>query len=307
MPKSKILFRADSSSDIGIGHVMRNLVLASLFPKSEITFASLDLAGNINHKIKQDGHNLKILKSHSKEDLVKLVNKLECDLLIIDHYEIDKDYESYIKKNTKVSIMCMDDTYKKHSCDILLNHNIYADEKRYKNLVPKECKLLCGSRYTLLRAEFHKEIKKLRHKNSKKTKKIFLSMGGTDHSNINIKILKTLKKFKNIEVNLVTTSANKNLNSLKRYVKNQKWINLHIDSKKIAKLMRQSDFAIVSPSVSVNEVHFMKLPFIAIKTAANQTEMYKYLKRKNHPVLKSFNKKELEIKVSTLLKSFKHA
>jgi len=307
MPKSKILFRADSSSKLGIGHIMRNLVLASLFPKSEITFASLDLAGNINHKIKQDGHNLKILKSHSKENLARLVNKLECDLLIIDHYEIDKDYESYIKKNTRVSIMSIDDTYEQHSCDILLNHNIYADEKRYKNLVPKECTLLCGSKYTLLRVEFHKEVKKLKQKNSKKIKKIFLAMGGTDHSNINIKILKTLKKFKNIEVNLVTTSANKNLKSLKQYIKNQKCLKLHIDSKKIAKLMRQSDFAIISPSVSVNEVHFMKLPFIAIKTADNQNEMYKYLKRKKHLVLKSFNNKELEKKVSTLLKSLKYA
>ena len=304
---TKIIFRADSSSKIGIGHIMRDLVLASSFPKSEITFASLDLDGNINHKILQKGHNLEILKSNNKEDLVDLINKIECDLLIIDNYEIDHEYETYIKKNTSTSIMCIDDTYEKHNCDILLNHNIYADEKKYKKLVPKECDLLCGLEYTLLRDEFHIQSKKVKPNSSKKTKTVYLAMGGADHSHINIKILKTLEKMDKLKVNLVTSSSNKNLKSLKKYTKNKAWINLHIDSMKIAKLMRQSDFAIVSPSVSANEAYFMKLPFISIKTAQNQNQMYKYLKKNKFPVLQRFNKKELETKVADLLKSLKNA
>ena len=87
------------------------------------------------------------------------------------------------------------------------------------------------------------------------------------------------KNKKNIKINIVSTNANKNLEKLKDYCKNKKWINLNINSKQIAKLMSESNFAIVTPSVTVNEVHYLGLPIIAIKTAKNQIYMYKYLKK----------------------------
>ena len=75
-----------------------------------------------------------------------------------------------------------------HNSD--LNHNIYADSSKYKNLVPENCELRCGSNYTLLRDEFIKEKQKGRQsKNDKKNINIFIAMGGADHSNLNIQIL----------------------------------------------------------------------------------------------------------------------
>ena len=52
--KKNILIRADSSSTIGTGHIMRDLVLAKQFPDAHIIFATQDLPGNINHKIQED-------------------------------------------------------------------------------------------------------------------------------------------------------------------------------------------------------------------------------------------------------------
>lgn len=54
---NNILFRADSSSTIGTGHIMRDLVLAQQYPEANITFATQDLNGNINHKIIETGYN----------------------------------------------------------------------------------------------------------------------------------------------------------------------------------------------------------------------------------------------------------
>ncbi|NIB61371.1 UDP-2,4-diacetamido-2,4,6-trideoxy-beta-L-altropyranose hydrolase, partial [Francisella noatunensis subsp. orientalis] len=65
------------------------------------------------------------------------------------------------------------------------------------------------------------------------------------------------------------TIANKNLEQLVDYCKDKNWVNLHINSTKMARLMHESDFAIVTPSVTVNEVCFLNLPLIAIKTAEN--------------------------------------
>lgn len=292
--KSKnILIRADSSSIIGIGHIMRDLALALQYRCDNITFATQNLDGNINFKIKEAGYKIVIIKSNEISELSQLIKKENIDLLIIDNYDIDYIFEKQLKiKHPMLKVMVLDDTYEKHHCDILLNHNLYADSKKYKNLVPKECKLRCGSKYTLLRDEFILE---------KNRKTIFLAMGGADTANINISILKVLKKFTHIKVNVVTTSANKNLKELQEYTKNHNYIHLHIDSNEIATLMKNSDLAILTPSVIVNEAYFMGTPFLAIKTAQNQEFMYKYLK-KRYLVLDEFNEKKLYTSTKKLLK-----
>lgn len=70
-----ILFRADSSSIIGTGHIMRDLVLASQYKGANIIFATQDLDGNINHKIEEAGYKIEILNSHDIEEFIKLVKK----------------------------------------------------------------------------------------------------------------------------------------------------------------------------------------------------------------------------------------
>ncbi len=110
-----ILFRADSSSTIGIGHIMRNLVLAKRYPNDNIIFATQNLEGNINYKIEEEGYKLEILKSNSIDELNTLIKKYNIDMLIIDHYGIDYNYEKELKaKNLKLKIMALDDTYEKH-------------------------------------------------------------------------------------------------------------------------------------------------------------------------------------------------
>ena len=304
-----ILIRADSSSCIGTGHIMRDLVLAKRYKAENIIFAVRELDGNINYKIDEEGYNKLILQTNDFEELDKIIKELNIDMIVIDHYEINYNFEKKLKDlNPNLKIFVFDDTYEKHFCDILLNHNISADKKKYKNLVLKHCELRCGSKYTLLRDEFieaKKQNKKIRK--DRKIKTIFIAMGGADHSNINIDILKTIKKVRknhkqNIKVNIVTTNANKNLEKLKVYCKNKKWINLHINSNKIAELMIKSNFAIVTPSVTVNEVYYLGLPIITIKTAENQIDMYEFLKKQKYNVLDKFKKEKLKKALKKLLK-----
>jgi len=295
--KTYYFIRADSSSKIGTGHIMRDLVLAEQFTKegAKVIFAVQDLEGNINDKIQKMGYKVALLKNNKFKHFQKLIQKYQPDLVAIDHYGIDYAYEKRLKSaNPSLKLMVLDDTYEKHYCDILLNHNISADASRYKDLVLSYCELRCGKAYTLIRKEFHK---------AKAQKRIFLAMGGADHSNVNIKILEVLKNFANIKVDLVTTHANVNLKALKKYAKDKKWIKLHINSDKIAKLMKKADFAIVTPSVTLHEILFMELPFIAIKTAENQEEMFRYLAKKGYPSLEVFDSHVLLEKLFAFLEA----
>lgn len=282
---------------------MRDLVLAKQFENSKIIFAVQELQGNINHKIIEAGYDLEILKSANIGELEALVKEKNIDMLVIDHYGIDYKFEEELKnKNPKLKIMVLDDTYEKHCCDIVLNHNIYAKKSKYKELVPHSCEVRCGSKYTLLRDEFYREKAKTRPKTKSRSTKIFIAMGGADTQNLNPKILKILKNFEHVKAVIVTTTANKNLEELKEYVKEKKWIKLYINSDKIAKLIRKSDFGIITPSVSANELYFMNKPFISIKTADNQEETRKFLKKNGFSIMRRFSEKKLNFMIKEMTK-----
>lgn len=299
-----ILFRADSSSTIGTGHIMRDLVLAEQFEDDNIIFATQVLPGNINHQIKEKNYKIEILNSNDIGELDTLIKKLHIDMIVIDHYDIDHNFEEQLKtKNPKLKIFSLDDTYEKHYCDILLNHNIYADAKKYAALVPKGCELRCGEKYTLLRDEFMEAKERKRVLTDNGIKNIFIAMGGSDIVNLNPEILKVLKKFENVQVDMVTTTANQNLKELQQFIKDKPWVNLHINSNEIARLIAMSDLAIVTPSVTMNEVWYMKIPFIAIEVAENQVFMSEFLIAKHKDVLKVFNEQKVHDLVSNYLNS----
>ena len=301
---SNILFRADSSSTIGTGHIMRDLVLAEQFKDANIIFATQDLSGNINHKIKEKNYTIKILTSNDIEELDRLIKELNIEMIVIDHYGIDYDFEKQLKiNNSTLKIMSLDDTYEKHYCDILINHNVSANPNRYMGLVPKSCEVRCGAKFTLLRDEFKTIRKRKRDISNQESLRVFLAMGGADHSNRNIDILQSLNNFDYINVNVVTTRANNNLIQLETYAEKHSRTTLHINTDKIALLMNEADFAIVTPSVTVNEALFMELPFIAIQTADNQNEIAKYLEDTGFQVLRSFDTKTLQNAVMTLVNS----
>lgn len=287
----KILVRTDSSSSIGTGHVMRDLVLAKQYDNkvNSIIFAVQELKGNLNKKIVEEGYRIEILNSNNVDELLDIVNKLKINMLIIDHYHIDYKFEKVLKTKTGVKLMVLDDLYEKHYCDILLNHNIYATPQQYTGLVPRHCELKCGKKYTLLRNEFHQIKSNPTALKNDNTFNIFLAMGGTDIANLNPKIISVLSLFQGIHVYLVTTSSNTRLTELQNKVKNKNWISLCIDTDNIATLMMKSKLAIVTASVTLNEVLYMDLPFVAIKVADNQKYMSEYLVNTNQNILEEYN------------------
>jgi spore coat polysaccharide biosynthesis predicted glycosyltransferase SpsG len=90
---------------------------------------------------------------------------------------------------------------------------------------------------------------------------------------------------------VVTTTANPNLPQLQAFAEQHPSITLHVNTQNMAHLMAQASFAIVAPSVTLNEIMFLGVPFIAIQTAENQKEMVKYLKENSLAVVEDFSEK----------------
>jgi len=282
----KILIRCDATSKIGTGHLMRSLVLAGRFREDEVAFATRVLEGDLHSLIKKSGYKCHTLQNNKVKTLLKLLKKEKTDLLIIDHYDLDMAFERELKETLPhLKIMVLDDTYEKHYCDILLNHNIYAKKKHYKDLVPKGTLLLCGEKYTLLRDEFLETSK------SDKRDSILIAMGGSDLKNHTLKILHSLPKEFSLQIHIITTAANKNIQALQKYVKEKKNITLHIQTQEVAKLALRAHFAIITPSGFANELYALQTPFIAIQSAKNQEYMSAFLEKKGYGVLKKFSQK----------------
>lgn len=297
----RVLFRADSSSTIGTGHIMRDLVLAEReFGDAKVAFAVRDLPGNVNHKIEEAGYELIRLKSDATEELAEKAESFGAETIVIDHYGIGYEEEKRLKKLTNAVLYVLDDTYERHFCDILLNHNVYADFRRYEGLVPDRCELRCGKEYTLLRKAFYR-MKKSRTL-SRGPMRALVAMGGADTAQLNLPVLKALAPFSELQVDLVTTRANPALDALYAFVDGRKNVTLYVETE-MAERMAEADFAVLTPSVTVNEAIFMELPFVAVETAQNQRYMSEYLRQSRRPLLERFEAPALQKEVAAMLES----
>lgn len=269
----KVLFRSDSSSEIGFGHIKRDLVLAKQY--EDVSFACLPLEGSLIDEIAYPVYEL---ASASIYELINLIKDGKFELLVIDHYDISIDDEKLIKFETGVKILSFDDEIKAHYCDILLNVNAYAKASDYKYLVPSYCEVRCGFSYALIRDEFYAESKEQREK----IWDYLICLGGTDIKNLSVDIASDLPRNKKIAI--ATSSSNKNLENLEKFSENNTNIKLFIDCENLAKLMNESQKLIISASSLVNEALILKANFKAICLAKNQEKLAFWLGQKGYEV-----------------------
>lgn len=298
----KILFRCDSSSTIGLGHVKRCLVLAKRLKESnkdlKIFFSTLDLEGNINLEILKSGFSIYSLKDNSVFSLDYIIKGLSIDFLVIDSYEIDITFETQLKLNNhNLKIMSFDDTLKLHNVDFILNHGIQTKKSAYKDLVPKTSKILCGSEYTLLRDEFFKKYKNKIEKNS-----VAIILGGNDVLNLSSKIAFYLLEISNkYKISVITTAVNPHLKELKQ----NKEFELLVDIDNIAEVLSCKEIVITASGGTLFEVLFLKKKFINIEVASNQNVVSDFFEKKGIKTTIKAEKlclKELEKKIEYINK-----
>jgi UDP-2,4-diacetamido-2,4,6-trideoxy-beta-L-altropyranose hydrolase len=303
MKMKKILFRCDSSSNIGLGHIKRCLVLAKRLKEYDknlkILFATQNLHGNINQEILKSGFSIYSIRDNSVEMLDYFVKGLQINLLIIDSYDIDYVYEEQLKiKNPTLKMLSFDDTIKPHKSDMVLNHGVQSQEKEYKKLLPKKTKLFCGSEYTLLRDEFLETKKTKVSRNS-----VAIILGGNDVLNLSSKIADLLLEInKKYKITVITTSVNPNIKELKE----NKNIELLVDINNMASVIAIKSLVITASGGTLFEVLALKKKFINIEVASNQKVVDKFLKNKGIKTTikaKDLTKEVLKTKIDYVKKS----
>jgi UDP-2,4-diacetamido-2,4,6-trideoxy-beta-L-altropyranose hydrolase len=284
-----VVIRADASSRIGYGHIMRCLTLADELKKhaSYASFICKSEQGNLIGFIRESG--FKVYELPTELDPIQdseytknlLENKIGYpDYLIVDHYGLDLSWEEHLKPDVG-KIMVIDDLVnRKHSCDIILNQNYGVKAQEYDGLIPPECKKLIGSSYVLLRDQF-KEIRKEIPRHSGEVKKVFIFFGGADLTNETKKAIEAMMLLNRSTISLIVQIADSNpyQKEIAKLCASLPNAILYQQVYDIAPLMAEADLAIGAGGSNTWERCCLGLPSIVMILAENQRPIVEKLSR----------------------------
>lgn len=299
------VIRADASTSIGSGHVMRCLTLAYRLKKeknAKVVFVMRVLPGNLIGVVEKQGFEvLKLLPANQKyslngyglwltvpmevdaqqtiEVLQHYLQEHSCDSvdrLIVDSYALDEQWEQVLHPYCN-EIMVIDDlANRRHDCDILLDQNFYLNkDARYAGLVPEHCKMLLGPEHALLREEFYEAKKHLRKRDGT-IKNILVFYGGSDLTNETEKAIKALVQLHDegysFTADVITGVSNFRREKIEKICSKYHFLHYYCQVSNMAEFMNKADLMLGAGGSTTWERLYMELPALVTAVAENQIQ-----------------------------------
>ncbi|MBK16592.1 MAG: UDP-2,4-diacetamido-2,4,6-trideoxy-beta-L-altropyranose hydrolase [Prochlorococcus sp. SP3034] len=283
-----VVFRVDSSNEIGGGHLTRCINIANQLKKKNINsfFILRDLQGADVNSIEYYDHRYKLIKNSidyidDAKQTIEIIKEesIKADSIIVDNYEIDNKWENLLKTKTKKLIVIDDLANKNHNCHILVNQVYDSKPNLYDGLINNSCQLFLGSKYIFLRPEFNI----LRKKSNKicdfsKITDIHIFFSSNDKQGLTIKYsVLLLKNFPELKLHISVGNYFVHLKELKDLAlkyKNISWIqnNLNIEEQ-----MAKCQIAIGTPGMTTWERACLGIPSIQLGTKDFQDNVLRKL------------------------------
>ena len=286
-----VLVFADSSNNIGQGHIFRTLSLAHELRNrgATVEYFCRPLEGNLIKEIQEKGINVhkpkctdrvestsdnmnKYLEWDAVEPVLKeIATKNNIDWALVDGYAMGEKFETSLR-DFSTRILALDDQpNRRHDCDILLDQNYSTDDTRYDTLLPNGAIKLLGQKYALIRPEFLVKRKSVSPRNGD-VKRIVLFFGGADATRESIKSLEavTLLNRPDIEFDLVIGSSNQSWVAIEKLAMEIPNLTCVFDIKDMECMLAHADLAIGAGGSSTWERCLLGLPAMLVITAENQ-------------------------------------
>lgn len=317
-----IVIRTDASLEIGTGHVMRCITIADELTKkgSKVEFICRKHVGHLGSLILSKNYQVNILDaprknfeeitpdkasgesilSHSHwlgvsqaqdaNDCYPILEAIDPDWLIVDHYGIDHSWQMSLRGVYK-QLMVIDDLADRyHQCDLLLDQTYGRQIKNYQNLVPSHCNLKLGSKYALLRTEFSQmRDYSLKGRIKPRFKKLLISMGGVDSENVTGQVLDVLGKCdlpEDLEICIVMGATSPFLDQVTHRAKYLPYkIEVKNNVNNMAEIMASMDLAIGAAGTTTWERCCLGLPSILMVLADNQKNIAESMSKNNMAIV----------------------
>lgn len=291
----KIVFRSDASNQMGVGHLMRCLTLAEVLRDrgNDTRFICRAHPGNLVELLQRKAMPVTLLPAPAEvpsvnsedysswlgvtqdedaEQTIQVLGDDRPDWLVVDHYGLGASWERRLRSHT-AKLMVLDDLANlQHDCDLLLNQN-YSDggENRYSGLIPKNCRLLLGPRYALLKPDYASYRQTLRPRDGM-VRRVLVFFGGSDPHNMTGLALDALSapEFQYLEVDVVVGANNSHRAVLEEQASVRPLTNLHGSRAHLADLMSHADLAIGAGGGTTWERMCLGLPSLVVSIAGNQ-------------------------------------
>ncbi|WP_275559190.1 UDP-2,4-diacetamido-2,4,6-trideoxy-beta-L-altropyranose hydrolase [Pseudomonas sp. 2(2015)] len=301
MDRLKVVFRADASVEIGIGHVMRCLTLADELTAqgAHCHFICRAHTGNLIEQIRSRGyqvHPLQVvtgiagnpgadrgiygywLGASQAEDsaaCAALLESIRPDWLVVDHYALDQQWEGSIAGLSRKLMVIDDLADRAHQCDLLLDQSLGRSPQDYCRWVPAHCRLLCGVQYALLRPDFSAlRGDSLQRRAAFALRNVLITMGGVDKDNVTGRILSVLETLSLATISRVTVVMGATAPWLEQVRAQAQTLPFSTEVKtnvsNMAELMAASDLAIGAAGATSWERCCLGLPTLMVVLAENQ-------------------------------------
>lgn len=266
------IIRSDASPSIGAGHVMRCMTLAESLRERDVRciFASSEETRKTVPVL--DARGFEVISPSE-------IPNVNSDLLIVDHYGLDKTYETSARAWAKKIAVIDDLANRPHNCDLLIDQTYGRKADDYKSLVPHGCHIFTGENYMILRPQFFLARQKAKERRAKNNalKRVLVAVGSTNLNNVVVKILEGLMLVsgQKLQIDVVLSSGASNLNGVENVISvlNNNQIHeakLHLDVQDMASLMVEADIAIGAGGTTTWERCCLGLPTLMLELADNQ-------------------------------------
>jgi len=287
-----VVVRADASVSIGSGHVMRCLTLAEAARTrgAEVAFVCQTYPGNLNDLISRAGfvvHKIPVAATgHVKrfpdaaqqadaDATIEAVQGKRIDWLVVDHYGLDRTWESRMRPYARKLMVIDDLADRRHDCDLLLDQNFHLSGAfRYDGLVSPTCTRLLGPRYALLRPEFADARAKMKPR-AGPVRRVLVFFGGSDPANVTGRALEALSapEFGHLDVDAVVGITNPHRADIERQIAARPRTTLHVQVDNIAQIMARADLAVGAGGSTTWERLSLGLPSLVVTIAENQSRL----------------------------------
>jgi UDP-2,4-diacetamido-2,4,6-trideoxy-beta-L-altropyranose hydrolase len=285
-----VALRVDGGKDIGMGHIMRTMALASDLKKDkevEKVFYITKNEPSAFNKLKENEFEVITIDkdlSYEKEieEVKEIIKKEEVKKLITDSYEIDQNYLIEMRKVVNKLVTIHDYAPFAFPSHVVINGNAYAEDLNYESYYG-DTEFLLGTDYLLLREEF-RNLPEIEVRD--RIQNILVTVGGYDLRNLTPKIIKALNSIdfdeiddqyidkENLHIDVVIGPSFDNVDQIVAEVKKSSLdISLNFNVKKMSKLMIKSDIAISSGGSTLYELIATKTPAIVLLQAENQVRV----------------------------------
>ncbi len=260
-----------------MGHLVRCSALADMVKNEfDISFITKNTPENVLEKFLPKNFN-KIKIDKEEISFLKENNILqEGNIIVLDNYSFDSDYQSKIKQ-TGIKVVYVDDLIQfNYDVDVIINQAENVKESAYK--IVAATKFCLGTDYILLRDVFLKAV--LANRNLNRIESVFVSFGGADMDNVSYKCIKTLLRFPQLKtINVLSSSVNENIAKWQNEFSETDKVKFHSDlnADEVCKLMQSCELALGPCSNLALELCAVGIVFITGTTASNQDNYYKAL------------------------------